>query len=182
MKLRTPISEADVRKLIVGDMVELSGTIVTARDVAHKYLKDGGKIPLSLNAIYHCGPIVRGNKVVSAGPTTSIREEPYEAEVIKKHKVRAIIGKGGMGESTLKALQKHGCVYLTAVGGAGALMAERIKSVQGVIKLKEFGAPEALWVFEVEDMPLFVTMDSRGKSAYKKVEEESRRKLKKLLL
>jgi fumarate hydratase subunit beta len=177
VRLRTPLSEKDARRLNVGDRVELSGTIVTARDSAHKYLADGGKVPFDLNVIYHCGPIVRGGEVVSAGPTTSIREEPYEAEVIRRFKVRAIIGKGGMGEKTLKALREQGCVYLSAVGGAGALMAEHIKRVRQVHKFREFGAPEAFWVFEVEDMPLFVTMDSKGRSIHKDVEGLSAKRL-----
>jgi tartrate/fumarate subfamily iron-sulfur-dependent hydro-lyase beta chain len=181
VRLRTPLTEADARKLRIGDRVELTGAIVTARDAAHKYLVEGGKVPFDLNVIYHCGPIVKGKKVVSAGPTTSIREEPYEAEVIRKFRVRAVIGKGGMGERTMKALRKHGCVYLAAVGGAGALMAERMKAVKGVHKLKEFGAPEAFWAFDVEDLPLTVTMDARGNSIYKNVEAESAKRLKKLI-
>ena len=181
MKLKTPLTEAAVRKLKAGDKVELSGTMVTARDAAHKYLVEGGSVPFGLNVIYHCGPIVKDDVVLSAGPTTSIREEPYEADVIKKFNVRAVIGKGGMGEKTLKALGECGCVYLTAVGGAGALMAERIKSVAQVFKLEEFGAPEAFWVFQVEDMPLFVTMDTKGKSLYRQVEARSLENLKRVI-
>lgn len=182
MKLTTPLTEETVRNLKVGDKVELSGTVVTARDMGHKYLAEGGDIPVYLNAIYHCGPIVKGGKVVSAGPTTSIREEPYESDIIERFGVRAVIGKGGMGERTQEALRRFGCVYLAAVGGAGALMAERIVKVKGVHKLKEFGEPEAFWSFEVEDMPLLVTMDAHGKSLYRLVEAESAKRLRELIL
>jgi fumarate hydratase class I len=181
VKLKTPLSGKDVRGLKVGDRVRLSGIVVTARDTAHRYLVGGGEVPFELNVIYHCGPLMKDNKVISAGPTTSIREEPYEADVIKKFGVRAVIGKGGMGDRTLKALKRHGCVYLTAVGGAGVLMAETIKKVRNVYKLGEFGAPEAFWVLEVEDMPLIVTMDSKGDSIYKKVEEKSADRLSEIL-
>jgi fumarate hydratase subunit beta len=181
VRLTTPLSEKDARKLKTGDRILLSGTIVTARDAAHKYLIEGGKVPFGLNAVYHCGPIVKGGKVVSAGPTTSIREEPYEAGVIGRFKTRAIIGKGGMGAKTRKALMERGCVYLEAVGGTGALMAERVKKVAGVFGLEKFGAPEAFWVLEVEDMPLIVAMDSHGKSIYDKVEKESGQRLARLI-
>jgi tartrate/fumarate subfamily iron-sulfur-dependent hydro-lyase beta chain len=180
LKLRTPLTEAQVRSLALGEKVELSGTIVTARDAAHKHLI-GHEAPCDLNVIYHCGPIVKGGKVVSAGPTTSVREEPYEAKVIERFGVRAVIGKGGMGEMTQKALQEHGCVYLAAVGGAGALIAERIKAIKAVYLLRELGSPEAFWVFEVEDLPLIVAMDSSGGSLYRDVEEASAKSLRKLL-
>jgi fumarate hydratase class I len=182
VKLKMPLGEKDVRKLSIGDSVELSGTVVTARDTAHKYLAEGGKVPFELNVIYHCGPIVKDNKIISAGPTTSMREEPYEADVIKRFGVRAIIGKGGMGDKTLNALKEHGCVYLSAVGGAGVVMAEKIKKVRQSHKAEEFGAPEAFWVLEVEDMPLVVTMDSKGKSLHRNVEKKSLNNLKKILL
>ncbi|MFH0862933.1 MAG: FumA C-terminus/TtdB family hydratase beta subunit [Candidatus Altiarchaeota archaeon] len=181
MRLRTPLTEDDTRRLCVGDRVELSGNIVTARDMAHKYLIEGGKAPFPLNVIYHCGPIVKDGKAVSAGPTTSIREEPYEADIIRMFGVRAVIGKGGMGEKTRKALARYGCVYLSAVGGAGALMAERIIKVRDVYKLSEFGMPEAFWLFEVEDLPLIVAMDTRGGNLYRQVEEESAKRLNALI-
>jgi len=181
VRFKTPLTEEDARSLEVGQKVELSGTIVTARDMAHKYLAEGGEIPFDLNVIYHCGPIVKDNRVLSAGPTTSIREEPYEADVIRKFNVRAIIGKGGMGEKTLDALEEYGCVYLTAVGGAGALIAQRIKSIKQAFKLAEFGAPEAFWVFEVEDLPLIVSMDSNGESLHREVEGRSAANFKRIL-
>lgn len=181
-KLSTPISKEDIESLRVGDTVLVSGTIVTARDMAHKmmveerpdfireYLKDG--------VIYHCGPVVKKSEngewsFVSAGPTTSSREEPYESEVIKEYGVRAIIGKGGMGKKTLEALSKYGAVYLHAIGGAGTLAAKRVKKVEKVFMLDEFGSPEAFWVVEAEDFPVVVTMDAKGNSLHAKVAEES---------
>jgi tartrate/fumarate subfamily iron-sulfur-dependent hydro-lyase beta chain len=179
--VKTPLSEGDARGLRVGDRVRLSGIIVTARDAGHRYLAEGGVAPVDLNVIYHCGPIVKDGRIISAGPTTSMREEPYMADVIGKFGVRAVIGKGGMGDKTLKALGEHGCVYLTAVGGAGVAMAEAVKEVKLTHMLEEFGAPEAFRVLEVEDMPLLVTMDSHGGSLYRDVEGESRNNLKKIL-
>jgi len=181
MKLATPLAEEYVRGLTIGDRVLLSGTIVTARDAAHKYLFEGGKAPCSLNAIYHCGPIIRDGQVLSAGPTTSLREEPYQAKIIADHKVRAVIGKGGMGENTLKALKEHGCAYLSATGGAGALIAKRIKSIKAVHMEEELGSPEAFWEFEVVDMPLVVTMDCQGGSLHERILRISKDKLEKML-
>ena len=181
MRLRTPLTEETARRLRVGDRVELSGNIVTARDMAHKHLIEGNDIPFDLNVIYHCGPIVKDGKAVSAGPTTSIREEPYEADVIRMFGVRAVIGKGGMGEKTRKALAEYGCVYLSAVGGTGVLMAERIIKVRDVYKLSEFGMPEAFWALEVEDMPLIVAMDTKGGDLYRDVLHESTKRLKEML-
>lgn len=177
MKLKTPLSEDDVRSLRCGDKVELSGTLVTARDAAHKYLIEGGASPCDLNVIYHCGPIVKDNTVLSAGPTTSIREEPYEAWVISKFGVRAVIGKGGMGDKTLKALKDYGCVYLSAIGGGGALVAKSIRKVKAVHMLEELGSPEAFWELEVEDLPLFVSMDSHGLSIHEKIKTQSHYRL-----
>jgi len=177
VKFKTPLSNEDVRGLKTGDRILLSGTVVTARDRAHKYLAEGGEVPFDLNVIYHCGPVIKGEKVVSAGPTTSLRQEPYEPGVIRKFSVRAIIGKGGMGEKTVEAMKEAGCVYLSAVGGAGALMAEKVKRIASVHKLREFGAAEAFWVLEVEEMPLTVTIDASGRSIYKDVEAESKHRL-----
>ncbi|MFH1126044.1 MAG: fumarate hydratase C-terminal domain-containing protein, partial [Candidatus Altiarchaeota archaeon] len=149
LKLKTPLSEGEVRKLKVGNEVELSGVIVTARDTAHKYLtQKNPKLPLSLEGLvlYHCGPIVEGRSVIAAGPTTSIREEPYEAEVIRRYGIRGIIGKGGMGDRTLDALKRYGAVYLSAVGGAAAVMASSIEKTIDVYMLEEFGVPEAFWI------------------------------------
>ncbi len=181
MNLKTPLTEDEVGGLKAGDKVELSGTVVTARDAAHKYLMEGGELPFELNVIYHCGPVVRDREIISAGPTTSIREEPYEAEVIEGFGVRAVIGKGGMGGKTLKALSDFGCVYFAAVGGAGAVVAESVKEVEDVFMLEEFGVPEAFWVLRVKDMPLTVAMDSHGRSLYADVERESSNNLKKII-
>ncbi len=179
--LSTPFCDKDIRDLRCGDRVLLSGSIVTARDVAHKYLADGGKPPCSLNVIYHCGPLVCDGKVIAAGPTTSLRQEPYEAKVIADHGVRAVIGKSGMGAGTRKALIEHGCVYLSVAGGAGALAASKIKRVIAVHMLEEFGAPEAFWELEVEDFPAIVTMDSHGDSIHDKIQAYSKGILDKIL-
>ena len=176
IKLNTPISEQDIRKLKVGDEVLLSGIIVTARDQAHKLMveekPDFIRDYLKESVIYHCGPVVRQDdngswSFVSAGPTTSAREEPYQADVICEYNVRGVIGKGGMGAQTSDGLHKCGAVYFHAVGGAGTLIARAVKEVKTVFKLEEFGTPEAFWVIAVEDFPLVVTMDSHGGSLHK---------------
>ncbi len=190
IKLKVPISEEEIRKLKVGDEVLLSGIIVTARDQAHKLMveekPDFIRPYLKESVIYHCGPVVRKNPdgswtFVSAGPTTSIREEPYQADVICEYNVRGIIGKGGMREKTLNGLKKCGAVYFHAVGGAGALIASAVKRVVTVFKLEEFGSPEAFWVIEVEDLPLIVTMDSHGNSLHEKILKESEERMKEIL-
>ncbi len=175
--LSTPIREDKVRALRIGDMVFINGIILTARDRIHQYLFE--KRPemeiLENSIIYHCGPIVKDNKVLSAGPTTSMRLEKYTPELIAHYQIRAIIGKGGMGEDTLEAMKRYGCVYLQTTGGAGVYLAKRIKRIVDVKFLEEFGMPEALWILEVEDFPAVVTMDSHGESLHKKIEEMSRR-------
>lgn len=185
-KLTTPISEEAIRSLKMGDQVLISGKIFTGRDAVHKYLHDGGKLPpevdLKNGVLYHCGPVVikddRGRwKCVAAGPTTSIREEPYQGQVIRDLGLRGVIGKGGMGDRTLKACQEHGCVYLHAIGGAAQVLAECIKTVNGVYMMEQFGAPEAIWEFQVEDFPAVVTMDAHGGSLHKQVLAESEAQL-----
>ena len=182
IKLTVPLQDAEIRKLRIGDLVSLSGIIVTARDAAHKLMveekPDFIRPYLDGGVIYHCGPVVRqdaeGNwSFVSAGPTTSIREEPFQATVIAEYGVRGVIGKGGMGEQTLSGLQRHGAVYFHAVGGAGTLIARRAVKVEKVFKLEEFGSPEAFWVVRVEDLPLVVTMDSHGQSMHQQIKERS---------
>jgi fumarate hydratase class I len=166
--IKLPIAPEDIRKLKAGDEVSISGVMITARDAAHKYLveTDGEDVKELLrdSMIYHCGPVVRKEKgvysFVAAGPTTSIREEPYEATVIEKYGVRGVIGKGGMGATTLAACEKHGCVYLSAVGGLATILARSVVEVKGVHKLEEFGVPEAMWVIRVDGFPAVVTMDS----------------------
>ena len=150
--LQTPLSEQDVRGLKAGDVVLLTGTVNTARDAVHKYLFDGGELEgISNSVIYHCGPVVIEDqeeyRVVAAGPTTSIREEPYQAEIIERFGIKAVIGKGGMGEKTRKACQEHGCVYLHGIGGAAQVYAQCIEKVLGV-SLQEFGSPEAFGNFK----------------------------------
>jgi len=190
IKLTIPISEEDIRSLKVGDEVSLSGTMVTARDEAHKLMVEEKpefiREHLKESVIYHCGPVVKQSEngewsFVSAGPTTSAREEPYQSEVICEYKVRGIIGKGGMGAKTAEGLEKCGAVYFHAVGGAGTLIANSVKKVKEVYKLKEFGTPEAFWVIEVENFPVVVTMDSHGNSLHKDILEKSKKIMEELL-
>ncbi len=188
-EIALPATEEVLRSLRIGDEVRLSGTVVTARDVAHKFMVE--KKPEFLRpilqgaVIYHCGPIVRktdaGWEVVAAGPTTSSREEPYQADVIETYRIAGVIGKGGMGEKTSAALQRFGAVYFHAVGGAGTLLAHCVKRVRDVLMLEEFGSPEAFWVLEVEGFPAVVTMDSHGQSLHREVLKASEERLKSLL-
>lgn len=177
--LNLPLDEARVRALAVGDAVRLSGILVTARDAVHRHLAAGGSCPVSLAGavIYHCGPVtVRGPDgwtVTAAGPTTSIREEPYMGRILSEHGVRGIIGKGGMGDATLSACAEHGCVYFHAVGGAAQVLADCIVAVRDVHFLERFGAPEALWVLGVHQLPVIVTMDAHGNSLHRDVAERS---------
>jgi len=181
-----PYTEEQVRRLKVGDMVGITGLLYTGRDAVHKFLHDGGKPPVDLvnQIIYHCGPVVvkeRGKWVVkAAGPTTSIREEPYQGHLIEKFGLRGVIGKGGMGPKTLEACRKFGCVYLHAVGGAAQVLAECVTEVLGVY-LEEFGSPEAIWAFRVKDFPVVVTMDSHGGSLHAVVLEQSKARLQEVL-
>ena len=188
--LTTPISEATIRDLKVGDEVLLTGRVVLSRDMGHKFMvehKPEWLKPLLADAvIYHCGPVVARREdgqwtFVSAGPTTSIREEPYQAEVLETYQARGVIGKGGMGKRTSDALGKVGACYFHATGGAGALLAERVKQVVDVLMLEEFGSPEAFWVIEVEDFPLVVTMDSHGDSLHEEVARTSQDRARELM-
>jgi fumarate hydratase subunit beta len=199
--LTIPISEEAIRALHVGDAVQLSGVMVTGRDAAHKYLIETfirvQTVPeserplyeelrqlLDGGIIYHCGPVVRQREgdaggpgrweFVAAGPTTSIREEVYEPEVIAHFGLRGVIGKGGMGPGTLRACEEHGAVYFHAVGGAASLIADAVKEVVAVYKKEEFGVPEAFWVIRVEGFPVVVTMDSHGRSIHDEVEAASK--------
>lgn len=187
MLLEAPFTEEKIRALRVGDMVEITGVVFTGRDAVHKYLHDGGKPPVDLkdSIIYHCGPVVvkEGGKwvVKAAGPTTSIREEPYQGPLMEQYGIRAVIGKGGMGAKTLEYCRKVGGVYLHAVGGAAQVLAERVVAVKGVHLAEKFGSPEAIWEFQVERFPAVVTMDSHGGSLHAQVLEESAAKFKQLL-
>jgi len=177
IKIQLPVSADEIRKLKAGDEVAITGVMITGRDTAHKWLveTDGDDVRelIKDSMIYHCGPVVKqeGGKYsfVAAGPTTSIREEPYEAKVIEKYGVRGVIGKGGMGASTLAACGEHGSVYLSAVGGLATILARSVVEVIDVHKLEEWGAPEAMWVIRVEDFPAVVTMDSHGKSIHDEI-------------
>jgi fumarate hydratase class I len=189
-KLTVPLSEADVRQLNVGDSVSLSGIIFTGRDAVHKYLHEGGTLPQGCSfqdgVIYHCGPVMMkqadGSYLCNgAGPTTSIREEPYQWQVIRDFGLRAVIGKGGMGEKTSKACLDYGCVYLHAIGGAAQVYAECIKKVRNVYFLEEFGSPEAIWELEVENFLATVTIDAKGNSLHRDVLAASSEKLAALL-
>ena len=187
VRLRTPLSEEDIKKLKVGDIVYLDGTIYTGRDEAHmralEYLEEKKEIPVDFNgaALFHCGPIVQkenGNwGLVAAGPTTSSRMNSLEPEFIEKLGVRIIIGKGGMSSDTVDAMKEFGCVYLAMTGGAAILAASGVKKVEGVYWL-DLGMPEALWIFEGENFgPLTVGIDSHGNSLYEEVQKEVQKSL-----
>lgn len=186
-KIEYPFSSEQVVDLKIGDLVSLSGKIFTGRDRLHKYLFEGGKVDADLQngVIYHCGPIVikkDGHWVArSAGPTTSIREEPYMADIIRRYNLRFIIGKGGMGDDTARACANHGCVYLQVTGGAAVSIAQNIESVAGVSLINEFGPAEAMWEFVVKNMLAVVTIDAKGRSLYKRVQSASKRMLKQLI-
>lgn len=203
LQIQLPASEGVIRNLQVGDPVALSGVMLTGRDTVHKWLVDtfiqqtrapqGDDMEvyqaiqplLKDSALYHCGPVVSGldtkaYRFVAAGPTTSIREEPYQGDVMRHFSLRGVIGKGGMGPKTLTACQEVGGVYLHAIGGAASLIAQTVTCVLGVYKL-DFGVPEAMWVIEVKDFPTVVTMDSHGKSLHADIEQSSAAVLEQLL-
>jgi fumarate hydratase class I len=181
--LRAPITEEQIRTLEVGDVVLISGEMFTGRDAVHAHLmKNAPPVSLDGSVLYHCGPVVMKNgnyRITAAGPTTSIREEPYQGEIIKRYGVRAVMGKGGMGAKTLAAMKEHGAVYLNAIGGAAQYYAKCIDEVLDV-KLLEFGIPEAMWHLRVTDFPAIVTMDAHGNSLHADVEKASATMLAKL--
>jgi fumarate hydratase subunit beta len=189
-KLNLPCDEAEIRALRVGQEILLSGRLITGRDTAHHWLVGAFREEvapyLKGSIIYHCGPVVRKNAdgsytFVAAGPTTSAREEAYQADVIGRYGVRGVIGKGGMFGKTRQGLIDHGAVYLHAVGGTAQSLARAVVRVERVFKLEEFGVPEAMWVIEVKDFPTVVTMDSQGGSLHEIVAAGSRAVLEKLL-
>ena len=203
IKLTMPIKDEEIRNLKVGDTVFLSGVMLTGRDAVHKWMidtfienkrapegddqevYDAIKPLLDGGVIYHCGPVVAGldtgeYKFVAAGPTTSIREEPYQGPVMAHYNAKGVIGKGGMGPKTLAACAEVPCVYFHAIGGAATLIAQSVKKVLGVHKL-EFGVPEAIWVLEVEDFPVVVTMDSHGSSIHDDIQAQSETVFEKLV-
>ena len=182
-ELKTPISEEDVRKITVGDVIYVTGTLLTARDAAHKrmlqFLHDGSKLPMIFDGLplYHCGPLARKTDgewvVLAAGPTTSMRMEAFEDEVIRNLGVRLIIGKGGMGEKTAKAMKECGAVYGAFTGGTAVLASRLLKRVKKVDWL-DLGMAEAVWMLKVERFgPLVICMDSHGNNLYEKVREEA---------
>jgi fumarate hydratase class I len=200
IRLSLPTTDAEIAKLKVGDQVLLNGTMITGRDAAHHYMIENfikreppeserqmyetlQKV-LAGNVIYHCGPVVAKEngryKFVAAGPTTSIREEPYEHLVIEKFSVKGVIGKGGMGAKTLEACKKFKAVYFHAIGGAATFIAQSVKEVLDVYKL-DLGVPEAMWLIRVEDFPAVVTMDSHGASLHADIDALSKKKLDELL-
>jgi fumarate hydratase subunit beta len=193
-KFRTPISEEEVRKLRVNDTLFITGTVVTARDAAHRraieFHKEGKKLPINLEglALFHCGPIAKQEgdrwKVVAAGPTTSSRMDLFEDRFIKNFRVRVVVGKGGMGKKTADAMQLYGAVYGAFTGGAAVLAAKAIKQVKSV-EWKDLGMPEAMWILEVESFgPLTVAIDTHGNNLFQniqtKADKEKRRIYKKL--
>jgi fumarate hydratase subunit beta len=202
-EITIPISDAVIRELKVGEPVALTGVMITGRDTVHKWMietfikktrppqgddlqvYEALKPLLDGGVIYHCGPVVSGldtkqYKFVAAGPTTSIREEPYQADVMKHFNARGVIGKGGMGAKTLKGCQEGPFVYFHAIGGAATFIAQSVTKVLGVYKY-DFGVPEAIWVIEVKDFPAVVTMDAHGQSLHAVVEKESGKVLAELL-
>ena len=202
-KITTPVSDEAIRDLKVGDSVAISGMMVTGRDAAHKWMIDtvikktrspeGDDLQvyeelkklLNGSIIYHCGPVVTGldtkdYKFIAAGPTTSIREEPCQADVMKHFNVKGVIGNGGMGAKTLKGCQETPGVYFHAIGGAASFLAQTVTKVHGVFKM-EFGVPEAMWLIEVKDFPVVVTMDSHGGSQHAVIDETSKKVLDTLL-
>jgi fumarate hydratase subunit beta len=183
IKLQFPFTEDKIRALKLGDEVLISGVVFTGRDAVHKYLHEGGKLPPGVSfkdgIIYHCGPVMMQQpdgswKCTAAGPTTSIREEPYQWQVIRDFGLRGVIGKGGMGDKTLAACKEYGCVYLHGVGGAAQVLAEAVRKVRNVYFKDEFGSPEAIWELEVVDFPAVVTIDAHGNSLHKDVFEQSK--------
>jgi fumarate hydratase subunit beta len=202
-KLTIPLNDEDILSLKVGDAVTLTGTMITGRDAAHKWMietfirktrapqRDDKEIYAALKplldggVIYHCGPVVAGldtrdYRFVAAGPTTSTREEPYQGDVMRHFRIKGVVGKGGMGPKTLAACQEVPGVYLHAIGGAASLIAKSVEKVLGVYKM-EFGVPEAMWVIQVKDFPAVVTMDAHGESLHAEVLQKSKAVLDSLL-
>lgn len=203
-EISIPIGDETIRSLHVGEPVELSGIMVTGRDAVHKWMSETFikrtrepqgddlqvyaeiKKVLHQGVLYHCGPVVSGidtedYKFVAAGPTTSTREEPYQADVMKHFNIKGVIGKGGMGPKTLQGCMETPGVYFHAIGGAASFLAQTVQRVLGVYKLEEFGVPEAMWVIEVKNFPVVVTMDAHGASKHSLLDESSGKVLEDLL-
>jgi len=188
-EITIPIEDDVIRSLHAGEPVQLTGIMMTGRDAVHKWMSEtfikktrepqGNDLHvyeeikkyLAQGVLYHCGPVVSGvdtkdYRFVAAGPTTSIREEPYQADVMNHFNIKGVIGKGGMGPKTLKGCEETPGVYFHAIGGAASYLAQTVQKVLGVYKLEEFGVPEAMWVIEVKNFPVVVTMDAHGVSKH----------------
>jgi len=174
-----PFTLEKIKGLNVGDRVCVSGKIVTGRDRVHWYLFEGGRSPVELNdgCIFHCGPVVIRNgdgwSVRAAGPATSIRHESYMPRIIEQYGLRVIIGKGGMGKATQEACVRCGCIYLQAVGGTAATVAEKISAVHKAHLVREFGVAEALWELEADGLETVVAIDTHGGNLHGEIEESS---------
>jgi len=180
------MNEKDVRGLRIGQVVHIKGTVITGRDEMHMRALSSKKAPEELNnsTLFHCGPIMVSDnnewKVIAAGPTTSARMNSMEAEMITRFKIRAVIGKGGMDDRTLKAMKDVGCVYLAAIGGAAVSLAEGLSEVKGVI-WEDLGMAEAMWIFDASQFgPLVVAMDAHGNSIYKDVNAKVKRTMERI--
>lgn len=203
-EITIPISDETIRSLHVGEPVELNGIMLTGRDAVHKWMSEtfikktrepqGDDLQvyeeikkyLDQGVLYHCGPVVSGldtkqYKFVAAGPTTSTREEPYQASVMQHFNIKSVIGKGGMGAKTLQGCVDTPGVYFHAIGGAASFLAQTVQRVLGVYKVEEFGVPEAMWVIEVKKFPVVVTMDAHGQSKHSLLDESSGKVLDDLL-
>ncbi len=189
--LSTPISEKDILNLNVGDIVFISGLLITSRDQAHlralEYARKKKEVPIDYRSsvLFHCGPVVKKTDndwtVIAAGPTTSNRMEEIEHEFIRIFNVRMIIGKGGMGEKTTKSMEENKAIYCSYTGGAGALAA---KAIERVVKVEwlDLGIPEAAWTFEVKNFgPCIVSIDSKGNNLYSEVSSKVKKNYERII-
>lgn len=185
-RLSLPVGEEEILKIEAGDIIYIDGTVVTARDEAHKKALEmherGEELPVDFSkvAVFHCGPIVKKRdgewEIVAAGPTTSSRMEIFEYDFIKAFGTRIIVGKGGMGEKTARACREFKAIYTAFTGGAAVLASNAIKRVKDVFWLDELGMPECLWVLEVENFgPLTVTIDAHGRNLTEEIKEKARK-------
>ncbi|MED4227370.1 L(+)-tartrate dehydratase subunit beta [Neobacillus cucumis] len=182
--LTTPIKDEDLKDIRIGDIIYLTGTIVTCRDVAHRRLIEE-KIPLPVDlkgkAIFHAGPIVRDlgdekYEIVSVGPTTSMRMEKFEKEFIEETGVKLIVGKGGMGKNTEEGCKIHKALHLVFPAGNAVFAATKVEQITEV-HWKDLGMPESLWVCEVNEFgPLIVSIDAEGNNIYEENKVEFNKK------